>query len=414
MQKFFFLVILSITHTFAFEYILEKTFLKNPVLVEKEIALSIEKDNDSLQTNIYELKYDIALKSVELSLDILKNQDIAKLYYEKNKLFLEKIKNKKYTKTELKLLKSYIKKTQDTIKKRHIEQKESLDTYKKYTKLDFQSTNLLNLLEAISLSKTPQESFALFQNQEKQKKEAIESSLENSSVQKELQKSFTEYKNLLQQRDKNSSFNRTLEKKFFDEKDFVHSLALQNQIITTEKELIDLKYQILILKSKISFFRGTLLEDLKKQLPEKKEKQYATIQKIQSIPKIHQKKIRTLPKKNLFTFQKLKRIHFIGNDEEVSSYSIYIIQRDAFLLRKMKDYKLELYGHTDNLGTKEENYELGLKRAQKTKEALVSFGIDPKKIKVFSKGDSEPIATNKTSKGRLLNRRVEFKLIKGK
>jgi outer membrane protein OmpA-like peptidoglycan-associated protein len=80
----------------------------------------------------------------------------------------------------------------------------------------------------------------------------------------------------------------------------------------------------------------------------------------------------------------------------------------------MKDYKLELYGHTDNLGTKEENYELGLKRAQKTKEALVSFGIDPKKIKVFSKGDSEPIATNKTSKGRLLNRRVEFKLIKGK
>jgi len=414
MQKFFFLIILSVTHTFAFEYILEKTFLKNPTLVKKELTLSIEKNNDELQTSIYELKYDIALKSVELSLDVLKNQDISKLYYEKNKLFLEKIENKKYTKQELTLLKAYIKKTQTLINKRHILQKKSLQAYKNYTHLDFQATNLVHLLESISLSKTPQQSFALFQKQEQHKKKAIIASLKNSSVQKELQKYFSEYKNLKDKIEKSASLNRTFKQKFFVEKDFMRSLTLQNQIIATETKLIHLRYQTLILKCKIAFVRGTLLKDLKKRFPKKEKKQYTKIQKIKSISKPHSKKIRTLPKKNLFTFTKLKRIHFIGNDIEVSSYSIYIVQRDAFLLRKMKDYELELYGHTDNLGTKKENYKLGLKRAQKTKQALVSFGIDPKRIKVFSKGDSEPIATNKTEKGRLLNRRVEFKLIKGK
>ncbi len=70
--------------------------------------------------------------------------------------------------------------------------------------------------------------------------------------------------------------------------------------------------------------------------------------------------------------------------------------------------KLELTGHTDNVGTPESNDALSLQRAMSVKQFLVEkCGFDPAKIKVSAKGGRAPIASNDSEEGRRLNRRIE-------
>jgi OOP family OmpA-OmpF porin len=71
-----------------------------------------------------------------------------------------------------------------------------------------------------------------------------------------------------------------------------------------------------------------------------------------------------------------------------------------------------IIGHTDPSGSKEYNYKLGLQRAEKVKSILAKKGITPDRIKVFSKGEENPITTNKTTRGKLRNRRVEISVSK--
>lgn len=71
-------------------------------------------------------------------------------------------------------------------------------------------------------------------------------------------------------------------------------------------------------------------------------------------------------------------------------------------------------GHTDSVGTEAYNQKLSERRAAAVKEYLVSRGIPASKITTLGKGESQPVATNKTKEGRQKNRRVdiEFKGVK--
>lgn len=66
----------------------------------------------------------------------------------------------------------------------------------------------------------------------------------------------------------------------------------------------------------------------------------------------------------------------------------------------------DIIGHTDSIGKKSYNYKLGLKRANAVKRWLVSQGINGSRIITSSKGENNPIASNKTREGRALNRRA--------
>lgn len=70
-----------------------------------------------------------------------------------------------------------------------------------------------------------------------------------------------------------------------------------------------------------------------------------------------------------------------------------------------------LTGHTDNIGSDETNNMLGKKRADTIKQYLISRGVNAEKVKVLSKGKSEPIADNTTDEGRAKNRRTELQII---
>lgn len=88
------------------------------------------------------------------------------------------------------------------------------------------------------------------------------------------------------------------------------------------------------------------------------------------------------------------------------------IDRKIAILKKYPEVKMTLIGHTDNSGSENYNYELGLRRAQAIKEYMVQRGISPDRLSVESKGDLQPIVPNDTADNRYKNRRVEFKIRK--
>lgn len=71
-------------------------------------------------------------------------------------------------------------------------------------------------------------------------------------------------------------------------------------------------------------------------------------------------------------------------------------------------YKVQLAGHTDNIGKPEDNIKLSQARAEAVRKQFVEYGCNPDKIKAFGYGDTQPVASNDTEQGRQLNRRVEI------
>jgi outer membrane protein OmpA-like peptidoglycan-associated protein len=73
---------------------------------------------------------------------------------------------------------------------------------------------------------------------------------------------------------------------------------------------------------------------------------------------------------------------------------------------------IEIEGHTDNVGTKDINYKLGMERAESVKRYLYETHQVPlHKINVISYGEEKPIAPNNTKDGRAQNRRVVIKVL---
>ena len=80
------------------------------------------------------------------------------------------------------------------------------------------------------------------------------------------------------------------------------------------------------------------------------------------------------------------------------------------IMQENPEIKLDIDGHTDNVGTDEKNQILSDNRANAVKAYLVKKGIDESRITSTGHGEMEPIADNKTAAGRQKNRRSELKL----
>src|SRR5215216_4540767 len=77
-----------------------------------------------------------------------------------------------------------------------------------------------------------------------------------------------------------------------------------------------------------------------------------------------------------------------------------------------KDIYIEIEGHTDNVGDKQLNYELGMERAEAVKRYLYAQHQNPlHKINVISYGEEKPVSPNNTRAGRGQNRRVVIRVL---
>ncbi len=80
-------------------------------------------------------------------------------------------------------------------------------------------------------------------------------------------------------------------------------------------------------------------------------------------------------------------------------------------MQKIPDMKIEIRGHTDNVGTDASNQLLSEARAKSVYTYLISKGIDPSRLTYLGLGETQPKADNATAEGRKQNRRTEFKII---
>jgi OOP family OmpA-OmpF porin len=105
----------------------------------------------------------------------------------------------------------------------------------------------------------------------------------------------------------------------------------------------------------------------------------------------------------------IKNLEFVYGKANIKKQSYETLNRVTDLLIQ-KDFSLKLAGHTDNRGTMAANLILSKARAESVKAYLVAKGANASRIEATGYGYTQPIATNKTAKGRRLNRRVEFTL----
>lgn len=82
------------------------------------------------------------------------------------------------------------------------------------------------------------------------------------------------------------------------------------------------------------------------------------------------------------------------------------------ILKNIPTLRVEIAGHTDNMGTARYNQTLSEKRARAVKAYLVSKGISADRLTTVGYGLTKPVASNATEEGRAKNRRVELTPIK--
>lgn len=86
----------------------------------------------------------------------------------------------------------------------------------------------------------------------------------------------------------------------------------------------------------------------------------------------------------------------------------FTLVRVATILNQFNEMKIDIEGHTDNVGTEEYNQKLSERRAQAVYEFLKSQGLDAGRMTYAGYGMSRPVADNDTEAGRQKNRRVDL------
>jgi type IX secretion system PorP/SprF family membrane protein len=99
---------------------------------------------------------------------------------------------------------------------------------------------------------------------------------------------------------------------------------------------------------------------------------------------------------------------FKFNDAALTNEAKLYLNDLAKMLKQNSNLKVEVIGHTDDVGTEEANLIISEQRAKIVIDYLIMNGIKPARLKLTAKGKSEPVAPNSSEENRAKNRRVEF------
>ncbi|PWS27998.1 OmpA family protein [Pedobacter yonginense] len=134
-------------------------------------------------------------------------------------------------------------------------------------------------------------------------------------------------------------------------------------------------------------------------------------------PPIEEKKPQPAPEKVVETPAPVEKpnfnldnIQFEFNSFVLKTSSFPILDKAVAEMKKAPDTKFVLNGHSSAEGTPEHNLSLSIDRANAVKSYFVNAGLNASIFTIVGHGEKEPISSNATEEGRMLNRRTEIKV----
>ena len=121
--------------------------------------------------------------------------------------------------------------------------------------------------------------------------------------------------------------------------------------------------------------------------------------------------------RNLLDSINADKVIVIGEAIQFKADTAEIIEESQITLEKLakkmrwRFYKIEIRGHTADVGDSGPQYALSIERAESIKEYLILQKIKGKRMLIKGYGGSKPIASNETPEGKAANRRVEFVIV---
>lgn len=104
-------------------------------------------------------------------------------------------------------------------------------------------------------------------------------------------------------------------------------------------------------------------------------------------------------------------IYYATASYEINQKSYAVLNEFAEFLKSNPTVKVEIRGHTDNIGSAQTNITLSNRRAQAVYDYLLSKGVPKANVSYKGYGPNMPIADNRTEAGRAKNRRTEFYIL---
>jgi outer membrane protein OmpA-like peptidoglycan-associated protein len=107
----------------------------------------------------------------------------------------------------------------------------------------------------------------------------------------------------------------------------------------------------------------------------------------------------------------LDNVHFDFGKATLRAESFTELEELISYLKNKDDIKVEIAGHTDNVGKEADNLKLSQQRADAIRNYVIKKGIAAARIIAKGYGASDPVADNDTEEGRQLNRRTEVRIL---
>lgn len=104
-------------------------------------------------------------------------------------------------------------------------------------------------------------------------------------------------------------------------------------------------------------------------------------------------------------------IHFATDSSSLTTSAKTTLDSKLAIFRDNAAMRIVIVGNTDERATDAYNLALGVRRAEAAKAYLVSKGVDPVRIEISSRGESQPIAGGTSTDAQAKNRRAEFRLL---
>ena len=108
---------------------------------------------------------------------------------------------------------------------------------------------------------------------------------------------------------------------------------------------------------------------------------------------------------------KIKNLIFANNSSELNEDAKFELMNLVNFLNTSADIRIEIAGHTDNVGNDQANLELSQNRAKAVYQFLIEKGIDATRLRFKGYGETKPKADNNTESGRSINRRTEITIL---